>query len=1002
MIPPRPRDEIELTTRDLRVVDAPAPIVQGTVEVVVAVTVHGAARDLSRCLASVDGQRLDKERLGVIILRDQVSDAPVTLALPPSLQARTWVLTANCGSPARARNALLEYVDRNLPACRWVARLDCDDRLAEETSLSAAVALGEQRSAVFVLGGNRVLAPDGSLIRLNGATASLQEPAVVVQRLAEMASGTASNELPSCNLLLAAHSGVRYPDTASAEDHWLVADLLINRAQDGVILGEPFLVDYTLDGHVTQSAKRAQRYIEARRALYDAARVWETVRHLPGQVLGLGQEGIVRLHLGNVHKHFYPNILSDQKARWLESALAHSSIAPSPVFMTDELTGGWLATYRHEETQPFTDPAPDAVREFLLGCLAERLVCGNVKRSNYRVRSSGGLLYIDIGNWIVPMDVSILRDSAARLFSIGVLGASDEEVLRRQADHTRPEVWERLPGFAPLYGEVVAAHVNASLAQAPRPRPRPVPRRHPEVSLLIKACAMDAGYAREQVIHIVDQLVGPHDFADRALLVDTHTGSFLRQHAPGNLDSLLTVGRELVESGVLDRVLIAPSDAETLRQINRAWFNADCTGSHSTDGVPVAPQVWGFDQVQTQYVLQCDIDSLVGRRNRDHDYLAEMLTACRMEGVPCVAFNIPHAPDGGFRSYVAPAGEYKPEVRCGLLDLQRLRDLRPLPASVAEERLTTTWYRSLHAVQKERGLRTLRGGHPDTFYLHPPNQRKGDLSAFGRIRDLIAQGLVPRSQWDRWDLETPDLAWRYPHRPEAVVIVARGRNTEATRLHRFSAGLAIQDDQSFGVVVIDDASDQARPSELAQQLGWLGERLTLVRHSVRHGRMLNNVIALREICTNPESLIVVVDLDDTLTHRTVIGRLRQLAEQGRDVIIAAPFRPDVPTKTYHPCFDSPRQTFGGDVWIHLRAFKKHLFDRLPDEVLQLDGQWLQECDDYAIMVPVAEAARNPIYVPEYFYWHERFTVLDDAGRRQRDEIIERILANTRPPTRSVP
>ncbi len=993
MIPPRPRDEIELTTRDLRVRDAPAPIVQDAVEVVVAVAVHGAARDLSRCLASVAAQRIDKKRLGVIILRDQVSDAPASLALPPSLRERTWVLTANCGSPARARNALLEYVDRNLPACRWVARLDWDDRFAEEMSLSAAVALGEHRGAVFVLGGNRVLAPDGSLIRLNGATASLQEPAVVVHRLAEMASGTASNELPSCNLLLAAHSGVRYPDTASAEDHWLVADLLINHAQDGTILDEPLFVDYTLDGHVTQSARSAERYYEARRALYDAARVWEMVRHLPGQVLGLGQEGIVRLHLGTVHKHFYPGILTDQKARWLASALARSAIAPSPMFMTDEHTGGWLATYPYEQTQPFADPAPDAVRGFLLGCLAERLVCGNIKRSNFRVRSSGSLLYIDIGNWIVPMDVSVLRDSAARLFSIGVMGASDEEVLRRRADHTRPKIWERLPGFAPLYGEVVAVHVDASLAQAPRPEPRPVPRRHADVSLLIKACAMDAAYARDQIIHIVDQLVGPHDFADRALLVDTHTGSFLRQHAPGNLDSLLAVGRELVECGVLDRVLIAPSDSETLRQINRAWFNIDCTGSHSTDGVPIAPQVWGFDQIQTRYVLQCDIDSLVGRRNRDHDYLTEMLTACRTDGVPCVAFNIPHAPDGEFRPYAAPAGEYKPEVRCGLLDLQRLRALRPLPASVAEERLTTTWYRSLHAVQKERRLRTLRGGHPDTFYLHPPNQRKGDLSAFGRIRDLIAQGLVPRSQWDHWDLETPDLAWQYPRRSEAVVVVARGRNTEAMRLQRFAAGLAMQDDQAFGVVAIDDASDQTRPSELAERLGWLGERLTLIRHSVRHGRMLNNVIALRKICTNPESLIVVVDLDDTLTHRVVIGRLKHLAEQGHDVILAAPFRPDVPTKTYRPDFDHPRQTFGGDVWIHLRAFKKHLFDGLPDEVLQLDGQWLQESDDYAIMVPVAEAARNPIYIPEYFYLHERFTVLDEAGRRQRDAIIERILAN---------
>ncbi len=80
------------------------------------------------------------------------------------------------------------------------------------------------------------------------------------------------------------------------------------------------------------------------------------------------------------------------------------------------------------------------------------------------------------------------------------------------------------------------------------------------------------------------------------------------------------------------------------------------------------------------------------------------------------------------------------------------------------------------------------------------------------------------------------------------------------------------------------------------------------------------------------------------------------------------------------------------MWGATSAFKKHLFDALPDTVLQLDGQWLEESDDYAIMVPLVEAARNSMYIPEYFYWHKRFSVLDDAGLMRRDEIIERILA----------
>jgi hypothetical protein len=201
----------------------------------------------------------------------------------------------------------------------------------------------------------------------------------------------------------------------------------------------------------------------------------------------------------------------------------------------------------------------------------------------------------------------------------------------------------------------------------------------------------------------------------------------------------------------------------------------------------------------------------------------------------------------------------------------------------------------------------------------------------------------------------------------------------------------MQDDQNFGVIVIDDASDTTRPSELAEALAWLSDRLTLVRNSERRGRMANEVMAIRELCVNPASTIVVVDLDDALADSGAIARIGALARKGHDVVLGAPFRPDGPTKVYRPDFERPRETYGGDVWIHLRVFRKSLFDLLPDDALQLDGQWLEECTDFGTMVPIVELSHNPIYVPEYLYWHERFTSFDAMARRKRDEIIKRIL-----------
>jgi glycosyltransferase involved in cell wall biosynthesis len=986
MIPRRPRDPIELTTRDLHVI---VPATAPDVRVVVGVTTRGPGPELERCLASVAEQECDG--VGIVLLVDgvDVDDRARSVVLPSRLAGRCWVLAGNCGSASRARNAVLEFVDSELPEARWVARMDGDDRFTGPDALRAAVDLGDRTCSLAVLGGNRVLARDGTWLRDNSATPALLDPQRLLDLLADMAAGVAINELPSCNLMLRAGAGLRYPDMRSGEDHWLVTDLLVHRTDQVAVLEEPLFADYSLDGPATVDAKREARHRDARAALAAAARAWCNVRELPGTVLGLGQEGIVRAHAGRVFKHFYPGILDDAKVAWLERELAGTTAVPCPAFAFDDVAGAWIASYPHEITEPLREPRPEAVQRFVRECLRLEIVCANIKRSNFRVRADGDLVYVDIGNWIVPMDVSVLRDATARLYSIGVRGASDEELLRRPADLARPEIWTRLPGFSDFYGDVAGGWIRQAWAAIPAWNPA-ARARHPEVTLLLKTCAMDARDARAQIVHIVDQLARPRDFAERVLVVDPHPGPFPRAHAPGELPRLLAIAEDLVREGVLDRVLLSPRDEAEVMAVNRRWFGVDASHTHAVDGVPVTPQVWAFDQVRTRYVLQADIDVLVGRRRTDHDYLGEMVDACALHDVVGVAFDIPR--HDGPRPYDAPPGEHKPEVRLGLLDLVHLRALLPLPAGVRNGHLDTTWYRALHAAQRARGLRTLRGGCGVTFYLHPPNTRKADADALGRVRDLIAQGIFPPEQAGRWDLEAPTEQWRYPARPEPVVVLARGRNTTGEKLERFVAGLAIQDDQSFGVIVVDDASDDTSPSLLRERVGWLGPRLTLVRNPTRRGHVANNRFAITVLCTNPESMVLVVDLDDALAHRAVVREVRTLGEAGHDIVLAAPFRPDVPTRVYSPDFDRVRETFGGDVWIHLRAFRKALFDGLPDAMFQVDGAWLDQLDDYATMIPIVARARAPVYLPRYRYWHERATVLDAAGEARRDAMILRLLA----------
>jgi len=857
--------------------------------------------------------------------------------------------------------------------------------------LAAAVGLGERRQALFVLGGNTLVSSDGRPIRLNPASERLLQSSHVADIAGQMARGEAANEIPSCNLLLAARSGVRYPELSSAEDHWLVAELLIHRSERGAILTDPYFTEYTLHGPTSRRERESGRHRRARQELAAAIDVWRSAQARPGEILGWGNEGIACKADGQVLKHFYPGALSNEDVARLEPTLRESSPhIPSPHF---ERSGAdaWVATYPFEETQPADTVAFEQVQEFLLWCLERRLVAANVKRANFRVTESGALQYVDLGKWIIPMDVSYFRDAAARMYSIFVLGNPDDELLRRPSLGRAPEVWETLPGFGEFYRDLVSRHAGAHWREAPSVTAPPTVR-HPDVALLVKACPMDAGFAAGQIVHIVDQLCGPAEFAERLVVIDPYAGPFPRPHLPGDLPLLRETCDALVRDGRLDRVLTAPLDADTVARINNDWFGIACSGERTAEGVPVAPQLWAFEQVRTRYVLQADLDVLIGRRDPCHDVVADMVRACAPEDVLGVAFNIPHDEATGWRDYFAEPGQFVPEVRLGLVDLERLRAARPLPNEVVDGRPRLTWYRAAEQWQRRTGCRTVRGGDSRTFYVHPPNALKSFDAAFHRVRDLVSQGRVPAAQLGRWDLVVPPDAWAYSPRREDLVIYASGRDTPIEKLERFIRGLLIQRDQSFGVVIVDDDSRGAS-RRLQDLTAWLGDRVTLIRTDRHRGRMANLVAALRSLCVNPETLVAIVDLDDALLDPDAAGTLKRLRNAGHDLVLAAPFRPDVPTLVYDPDFGAARSKFGGDVWIHLRAFRRALFDRLPDELLQdASGDWLAECTDYATMVPMSEIAVAPVYVPTYMYWHERHTQFGAADRRRRDELILDLLA----------
>ncbi|NOK09696.1 glycosyltransferase family A protein [Corallococcus exercitus] len=243
-------------------------------EVVVTVNVHDQAEPLARCLESIASQERPVGGVGVVVFDDGSSDNWADTVERFQDRLPLVVCRARCGSPSRARNATLSFVDEAMRNARWVARLDADDCFSTPRSLAAACALGDHRDARWVLGGNRLVQAGRLLERQNPATEALLRPAHVIAVLKSMAEGTAENELPSCNLLLRPGAGWRYPEVDSAEDHWLVTNLLLNHAPSGAVLTDPQYCDYNLGGAVTAANRRSERYIASRQALFAQAQVW--------------------------------------------------------------------------------------------------------------------------------------------------------------------------------------------------------------------------------------------------------------------------------------------------------------------------------------------------------------------------------------------------------------------------------------------------------------------------------------------------------------------------------------------------------------------------------------------------------------------------------------------------------------------------------------------------------------------------------------------------------
>lgn len=221
------------------------------------------------------------------------------------------------------------------------------------------------------------------------------------------------------------------------------------------------------------------------------------------------------------------------------------------------------------------------------------------------------------------------------------------------------------------------------------------------------------------------------------------------------------------------------------------------------------------------------------------------------------------------------------------------------------------------------------------------------------------------------------------------------------------ASVEAQTVRSFDVCVTDDASRDGTHEivrEFCEQHGW-----TYFINTENRGTLWNQVGMIRAICTDPDDVIVFVDLDDRLAHERVFEVLDRYYATGIDMAygsyVSEPFsatcvpsRPYPPHVVRHNSYRHFARFEGGIVHNHLRTFKYKLFQSMQDsDFTYEDGTWLKTGPDSALMFPALElSGGNWAFMPEILYiynsenaqsdWRRWPRVVDAAHARILDEL----------------
>ncbi|MHA1381068.1 MAG: radical SAM protein [Candidatus Helarchaeota archaeon] len=683
--------------------------------------------------------------------------------------------------------------------------------------------------------------------------------------------------------------------------------------------------------------------------------------------------------------------------------------------------GIYILKYPYEKNEPIGRISKDEFIDFLTECWKKKIIFKSITQEKNFIRVNGQLKFIDYE--ILPYSDNLFLNAAARAYLyIKHPGLSEKEYNRLKRSLINNFDLPEIEGFDEFLNELFfniafnnsklekksittnysklkketflwksllrGSYISSIQTKIWRDNYKlrtdiffqEITLKPPKkkVSLVIKACPQDSHILYYQVKHIIYQLSCPDMFFERAIAIDKKEKDFLREYnSHGSLSELYSQIQRLIDDKLIDYYIELPNSE--IEEINYRWFGIRTKKTHTNTRIPVTPQIYAFEKVKGDYILQMDSDVLIGREDYNHSFLEDMIKALvENENAISVGFNIPKDRNIDFIEYHAPLGGYKPEVRFALIHKERILNSLPWFNEIDGGGFKFGWYQALYIHQKKYGLRSLRGGDSRSFYIHPQNYRKTCKYIWAIIMDRIEKNIIPEIQLEKFDLDGSFYDWTFPKRNEKMVVLAIiNKETEFINFLRFYESIVNQNFKDIGILVINTDPDYLKDRALWDFLKGF-DNITYVHTKYEMTNMEAIYLAIHYFMANPDTFVILANPNDYFLGSFALEELKErLNIYNSDIILGK----QITTRKIQD-FGLGRVNFinhtnvDSNLYIYPKVFRKLLFDKISIyslkkemeikrnysnfEKLSKKYEWFEDLECIYLSSALTAVSENPI------------------------------------------